>query len=208
MPIRSTAMHRPWELRCGITLRQRCVDVGFPCRNRGSDRPPLLRCNAFDSRRSRCISIRTGSPLGSNGSRCSWIPESCVPLSHLARIKLAHRIEDRRGPMMCFFRNLCLEPLRCGRGTCGVRACAAVARRQSRSSVPQFKVAGWVAMDSSLFSSKDYTTTRPVPTSGFVSPGPLRLLGPVLAAARTALWLLRRSRHHPAPPERCACAAV
>ena len=103
-------MHRPWELRCGITLRQRYVDVGFPCRKRiGS--PALLRCNAFDSRRSRCISIRTGSPLRSHGSRCSWIPESCVPLSHLARIKLAHRIEDRRGPVMYFFRFLCLGPL-------------------------------------------------------------------------------------------------
>ena len=56
MPIRSGAMQRPGDCRCGNTLRQRYDDVGLPCRNTmGSPCPTSTNAISRSRTRRRCF---------------------------------------------------------------------------------------------------------------------------------------------------------
>src|SRR6516162_549734 len=56
MPIRSGAMQRPSDCRCGNTLRQRYDEVGLPCRKTmGSPSPTSTYAISLPRTRRRCF---------------------------------------------------------------------------------------------------------------------------------------------------------
>src|ERR1700758_1633610 len=56
MPIRSGAMQRPFDCRCGNTLRQRYDEVGLPCSSTiGSPSPTFTYAISLPRTRRRCF---------------------------------------------------------------------------------------------------------------------------------------------------------